>query len=150
MVSKDKKIILFLPVRRADGETAEWQLHNHFFFFFLLLKFKLAFGSVNSIMECSHVSSHVTPIHPLPSAPSPPLCLMLVGLPSPQLSPLFMAHVSPFHCILSFLPQKFTSVWIILIIKSELQNPAEVKGKPAEGEHENQAEDCFGHFSSLK
>lgn len=45
--------------------------------------------------------------------------------------------------------QKFTSVWIILVIKSELQNPAEVKGKPAEGKHENQAEDCLGHFSSL-
>lgn len=149
MVSKDKKIICVLPARGTDGETSEQQLHNYFCFS-TLLKFKLAFRPASSILECSHVSSHVVPIHPSSQAPSPPLCLKLVGLPSPQQSPLFMTHVPPFHCIPSFLPQKFTSVWVILVIKSELQNPAEVKGKPAEGKHENQAEDCFGHFSSLK
>lgn len=51
---------------------------------------------------------------------------------------------------LPFLPQKFTSIGIVLIIKSELQNPAEVKGKPAEGKDKDQAKDGFGHFPSLK
>lgn len=45
--------------------------------------------------------------------------------------------------------QKFTSVRVTLVIKSELQDPAEVEGKPAEGKNEDQAEHRFGHFSSL-
>lgn len=52
--------------------------------------------------------------------------------------------------ILPFLPQKFTSIRIILIIQSELQNPAEMKGKPTQGKDKDQAKYGFGHFPSLK
>lgn len=80
----------------------------------------------------------LTPVSPVPSMNSA----------FPQIAATFpsMSHV--FYCL--FLPQKFTSLRIALVIKGELQNPAEVKGKPTEGKHEDQAEYCLGHFSSLK
>lgn len=80
----------------------------------------------------------------------PTFCLLLVGFPPIVNTTQFMSHVSQLHCILPFLPQKFTSVRVTLVIQSELQNPAEVEGKPTEGKNEDQAEHSFGHFSSLK
>ena len=61
-----------------------------------------------------------------------------------------MAFIYTTISILPFLPQKFTSIGIVPIIKSELQNPAEVKRKPTQGKDKDQAKYCFGHFPSLK
>ena len=82
------------------------------------------------------------------------LPLSLGNLSNPLYLPPNSCHVSfyvtwvPLDFLL--LPQKLTPVWIALVIQGELQDPAEVKGKPTESKHEDQAEDCLGHFSSLK
>lgn len=64
--------------------------------------------------------------------------------------PSELAFIYTTISILPCLPQKFTSTGIMLIIKSELQNPAKMKRKPTESKDKDQAKYCFGHFPSLK
>lgn len=48
------------------------------------------------------------------------------------------------------LPEQLTAVGVILVIDCFLQNTAEMKGQPAEGENQDETEHRLGHFPPLK
>lgn len=48
------------------------------------------------------------------------------------------------------LPQKLTAVWIVCIIKGELEDAAQVQRQPTQSKDQHQAEHGLGHFTSLQ